>query len=166
MKFETPSIEEQMNKLGKLYAQLEDSVELREKQALLDEINNILSELNGVQFTFSDDEESTDTAIERLATFLFISSFMREGALATWFPNEQSLRPPMTAEYILHLLLPKKDREACIGDLIEEYRDIYERFGKLRADFWFSTQVVLSTWPLLRRLILRIAILLLLGRWM
>src|SRR5829696_4985019 len=33
-------------------------------------------------------------------------------------------RAPLHAEYLLHLLLAKQEREALIGDLLEEYKQI------------------------------------------
>lgn len=73
-------------------------------------------------------------------------------------------RPPFNAEYLLYLLLRKEEREALIGDLIEEYGTITRRFNKQRADIWFYKQVLGSLLPLLRRQILRIGALVWLGR--
>jgi len=73
-------------------------------------------------------------------------------------------RPPFNAEYLLHILLPSEEREFVIGDLIEEYSQVFERFGKRRADTWFYKQVAGSLLPLLRRTILRIGALVWLGR--
>lgn len=56
--------------------------------------------------------------------------------------------PPKFAEYLLYFL-PKKNREPLLGDLEEEYHDIYARFGKSKAEFWYWGQVVRSFWPLI-----------------
>ena len=73
-------------------------------------------------------------------------------------------RPPFNAEYLLYLFLGKEEREAVIGDLLEEYSEILERFNKRRADIWFYKQVGGSLLPLLRRTILRIGAVVWLGR--
>jgi hypothetical protein len=66
-------------------------------------------------------------------------------------------RPPANAEYLLHLVLQKEERDAVIGDLNEEYGYILNRFGRPRADIWFYKQVFQSVWPFLRRAIARAA---------
>lgn len=73
-------------------------------------------------------------------------------------------KPPVNATYMLFLLLGRVEREVVIGDLVEEYAQIIERFGKFRADIWFYRQVIGSLWPLLRRAILKIGALVWLGR--
>jgi len=78
--------------------------------------------------------------------------------------NRATQRPPFNAEYLLYFLLSKKDRKVLIGDLIEEYGEVLERFNKRRADFWFYKQVIGSVLPLLRRLVLKIGALVWLGR--
>ena len=66
-------------------------------------------------------------------------------------------RPPVFAEYVLYLVLDKEEREVVIGDLVQEYNHITQRFGKRRADIWFYKQVMWSLWPLLRRTAVRCA---------
>jgi len=73
-------------------------------------------------------------------------------------------RPPFNAEYVLHLLLRKEEREVVIGDLVECYGEILGRFGKRHADIWFYKQVTGSLLPLFRRALLRIGALVWLGR--
>ena len=54
------------------------------------------------------------------------------------------------AEYILYLVLPKKDRESVPGDLAEEYETvILPRFGPRRAKWWYWKQVLFSIGPIL-----------------
>lgn len=74
-----------------------------------------------------------------------------------------TIRPPLNAEYTLHLLLSKDERDAVIGDLIEDYGRILGRFGRVRADFWFYKQGLSLLWPLVRRAGLRIGTYLWLG---
>jgi hypothetical protein len=73
-------------------------------------------------------------------------------------------RPPFNAEYLIYLLLRKEERDVVIGDLIEDYGKVLERFGKPRADFWFYKQVAGSLFPLLRRALFRIGALVWLGQ--
>ena len=73
-------------------------------------------------------------------------------------------RPPLNAEYVLFLLLPREEMGFVIGDLIESYGAILSRFNKRRADIWFYKQVIGSLLPLLRRALLRVAALIWLGR--
>ncbi len=46
--------------------------------------------------------------------------------LANSFPPCPS-RPPINAEYLLHLVLRKEEREAVIGDLVQEYGCVMQR---------------------------------------
>jgi hypothetical protein len=73
-------------------------------------------------------------------------------------------RPPFNAEYLLYFLIRSEDRDAVIGDLIEGYGKVLERFNKRRADIWFYKQVGGSLFPLFRRALLRIGALVWLGR--
>jgi hypothetical protein len=74
-------------------------------------------------------------------------------------------RAPFHAEYVLHLLLAKHEREALIGDLLEEYKQIVHHFGKRYADVWFYKQVAFSIWPFVRRFLTRAATFLWLSRF-
>ena len=78
-------------------------------------------------------------------------------------PIEPS-RPPFNAEYLLYLFLYKDERDCVIGDLIESYTQVVERFNKRRADIWFYKQVAGSLWPLFRRAIVKIGGLVWIGR--
>ena len=69
--------------------------------------------------------------------------------------SEVEIAPPRNAEYILRLILPKANRQTIIGDLIEEYAEVRNRFGQNRADYWFRVQVAFSLWPIIRRLLLK-----------
>lgn len=64
-------------------------------------------------------------------------------------------QPPELAAYLLRFL-PKKDREAIIGDLEEEYTIVYRRFGLRKADRWFYWQVLASFWPSFKRAIVQL----------
>jgi hypothetical protein len=57
---------------------------------------------------------------------------------------------PKFAEHLLRFL-PEKQRESFLGDLEEEYHDLYERSGKRQAQRWYYEQVVSSVGPLLLR---------------
>jgi hypothetical protein len=81
--------------------------------------------------------------------FLLKQNFTTHAVKTTAEPNNR--HPPMFAEYLLYLLLPKKEREPLLGDLEEEYHDIYRRFGCQHARFWYCWQVGASLWPLVTR---------------
>jgi len=73
---------------------------------------------------------------------LEIVDFMLFHEQKTRLPHNQ---PPKNATYLLYFL-PKQQREYLIGDLEEEYYEIYESFGKRRAQFWYYYQVGASFW--------------------
>lgn len=53
--------------------------------------------------------------------------------------------PPVNAEKLLYLLLPKDVRDPLIGDLIEGYNiDIKPKFGVKFANLWFWLQAILA----------------------
>jgi hypothetical protein len=54
--------------------------------------------------------------------------------------------PPEFATYLLWYL-PKKDREAVMGDLEEEFWIVYKRFGRRKAVIRYYYQVGASFWP-------------------
>jgi len=70
--------------------------------------------------------------------------------------HNRHLRHPIWAEYLLYLLLPKSDRDAIAGDLIEEFRStMVPKFGSTAARVWFVKQVFSSLWPVLKQRVLR-----------
>lgn len=75
-------------------------------------------------------------------------------------------RPPFHAEYLLHLSLTKEERDAVIGDMVEEHNQLVQRFGKRYADVWFYKQVGWSIWPLARRMLMRVAALVWISRFL
>jgi hypothetical protein len=60
-------------------------------------------------------------------------------------------RPPLDAEFILHLLLRHDEHDAVIGDLVERYGKKVERLGMQRANIWFYLEVFWSALPLIKR---------------
>jgi hypothetical protein len=80
--------------------------------------------------------------------------------------NESSKpRPPLNAEFVLHLLLKKEEQDAVIGDLLERYANKYKRLGKSRADIWFYTEVGRSLWPLAKRFAAKAIKIAVVGEW-
>jgi hypothetical protein len=61
--------------------------------------------------------------------------------------------PPKFGEYLLYLFLRKHERDPLLGDLEEEYREVYAKFGRRKAQFWYYAQVVRSLAPLSKRAI-------------
>jgi hypothetical protein len=61
-----------------------------------------------------------------------------------------SASPPLHAEYLLYLVLSRSEREAVIGDLLEEYRlRVFPRFGPSKAIIWYWSEVLRSILPFL-----------------
>lgn len=77
-----------------------------------------------------------------------------------------SPRPPLNAEFVLHLLLRREEQDTVIGDMLERYVKKHERLGERRANFWFYAEVFRSVWPLLRRAAGKVGGLALLGEWL
>lgn len=74
-------------------------------------------------------------------------------------------RPPVNAEFVLHLLLKRSEQDAVIGDILERYIKKHERLGERRANLWFYAEVFRSVWPLLRRAASKVGGVALLGEW-
>lgn len=51
---------------------------------------------------------------------------------------------PLALAYFLAFLVPKKHREEWLGDLEEQYAELYERAGRRYARAWFFIQVLCS----------------------
>lgn len=69
----------------------------------------------------------------------------------------QSL-PPKTAQFILYLVIPRKEREPLLGDLREEYETIIRPQLSLRqARIWYWVQVMTSVGPILGRRLAKLA---------
>jgi hypothetical protein len=66
-------------------------------------------------------------------------------------------QPPINAEFLLHVLLKKDEREAIIGDLTEDYAKKVGRLGVRLANRWFYAEVIRTLWPLLKRCFLKIS---------
>ncbi|MGZ8237039.1 MAG: permease prefix domain 2-containing transporter [Methylobacter sp.] len=67
------------------------------------------------------------------------------------FVEEKSLlnKPPKAAEYLIYLLIPRKNREAMLGDLQEDFHEVCEKFGLRKAKFHYWFQVLRSIPPLI-----------------
>lgn len=57
--------------------------------------------------------------------------------------------PPVGAEFLLWLLLPREGREAAIGDNNEQFEILAAKFGPRRARFWYWSEVARAVWPIL-----------------
>jgi hypothetical protein len=63
---------------------------------------------------------------------------------------DTSASPPSHAEYLLYLVLDRVERDAVIGDLLEEYRlRVLPRFGPRKAIVWYWSEVLRSILPFL-----------------
>jgi hypothetical protein len=99
-----------------------------------------------------------------LGLFAATLEVLHDARLRREVKNSRPLKPPFNAEYLLYLFLRKEERDVVIGDLIEDYFRVLERFNKRYADIWFYKQVIGSLFPLLRRAVLKIGALVWLGR--
>lgn len=71
--------------------------------------------------------------------------------------------PPQSAKFILYLLIPKINRDGMLGDLEEEYWDVYKEFGVGKARFFYWWQVFKSVWPLVSASVVKLIKLVLSG---
>ncbi|ASF48521.1 permease prefix domain 2-containing transporter [Methylovulum psychrotolerans] len=69
-------------------------------------------------------------------------------------PNKNSLDvsqpsniPPKTAKYLLYLVVPRKNRDALLGDLEEDFNEVLEKFGLKHAKFHYWVQTFRSIPP-------------------
>jgi hypothetical protein len=65
---------------------------------------------------------------------------------------------PRFGELLLFLFLTRAERVNVIGDLIEDYHEAIEKFGRRTAARCFYVQVFRSLWPFLRRFLFRMGI--------
>jgi len=61
--------------------------------------------------------------------------------------------PPKSAEYFLLLFLNQRDRENLIGDLAEEYAEIAQKHGAVKAKFWYFKQAATSVAPSIKKVL-------------
>jgi hypothetical protein len=61
-------------------------------------------------------------------------------------------RPPINAEFLLHLLMSPEECDGLVGDLEERFNNLVPRIGQRLASIWYTKQVVTSlcryAWPL------------------
>lgn len=76
----------------------------------------------------------------------------------------RAIEPPRFAEY-LAFFLPKDNRDALLGDIVETYPKLRMRQGKRRADFWAYIQVFTSFWFLIGSKLIKAGIILWVGNW-
>jgi hypothetical protein len=66
--------------------------------------------------------------------------------------------PPRWAERILQCLLKPSDRDSTVGDLLEEYRVArLPSLGAVRANIWYTVQVLSILWRLIQPAVLVMA---------
>jgi hypothetical protein len=88
---------------------------------------------------------------DKRATWLLMGAFAARLLSETPVHNKRKANVPKRAEYLLYLLLSKKDREGILGDLAEDYLKVRSKFGRGAANFWYYIQVMGSAWPLIRK---------------
>ncbi len=82
-----------------------------------------------------------------------LSEAERTRVLATLEAQLYEEPPPKFADYLLYVFLPKHRRDNLLGDLAEEYRNVYQRFGSGPARAFYYSQVFRSLWPLIAALV-------------
>jgi|GEM_PF-3562269 len=113
--------------------------------------------------SFRDTRQESNREVNKLAAT--IGALLMIGWLFRATKETHSaFRPPFNAEYVLYLFLRREERDEVVGDLIESYGHITQRFGKRRADVWFYKQVAGSMLPLFRRSLLRLGAFVWIGR--
>lgn len=78
----------------------------------------------------------------------FIYVLITIGLIGFTVRNQLTQPGAKLAKYLLSFL-PKKEREPLLGDLEEEYHEIFKKFGKRQAEIWCWCQVATSLPPLL-----------------
>lgn len=94
-----------------------------------------------------------------------VKGFTFHLVIATGADAPSCPRPPLDAEFILHLLLRHDEHDALIGDLIERYGRKCARLGARRANLWFYAEVLWTALPLLKRALIKASGLVAFGEW-
>jgi hypothetical protein len=81
------------------------------------------------------------------------------GFIETDADPQDLVTPPKLAEYLIYLFFPRKDREAILGDLEEDFHEVHKKFGLRQARLQYWAQVFRSLWPIIRALIANIIVL-------
>jgi len=72
-------------------------------------------------------------------------------------PPEAQVVPPRLAEYTFYLIIRDKNaRSVILGDLEEQYQDVYSKFGRRMASVFYWEQVMLSLGPLIWKTLTKI----------
>ena len=66
--------------------------------------------------------------------------------------------PPKIAEYLIYLLIPRKNREVMLGDLEEDFQEVRKKFGLRKAKFHYWFQVLRSIPPLISSSVLKMVV--------
>jgi hypothetical protein len=71
--------------------------------------------------------------------------------------REESEKPPKLADSIICLLLDGDESLVILGDLTEDYKQLRTERGVEVANRWYWRQALSAVWPVLQRLIIRLA---------
>jgi hypothetical protein len=171
-------------KLGKCLSDISEETHIPERFLQAIEAGDIRSIPGGDLFyeDFGGDHD-VKSYIRAYAKFIRVTTVECEGAeidhalssdftstgtaaiAATSFQSEgETVKPPRLGEYLLYFFLTKRERVHLIGDLAEEYQEVFSRFGRRSATYWFYKQVFDSLWPLTYRSLRKVTLLDLIGR--
>jgi hypothetical protein len=73
--------------------------------------------------------------------------------------------PPKFGEYLIYLFISRNIRDNLLGDLQEEFLEVYGKFEERKARIWYYNQVLKSLYPLIRRFIIKWGLIGLIGKW-
>jgi hypothetical protein len=68
------------------------------------------------------------------------------------------IRPPAVPEFALHLFLADEELEITVGDLEEKFANDLKKFGRRGAEWLYYKRVGKSTWPYLKRWLVRFGV--------
>lgn len=138
-------IEQNQSKPMYILATLANALELSKEQ-----IHKILSEIEregGVNFAAIFDEVNPEPDIKLVSkTEPENINFESDSEV---FKENNSRIPKIAERMLLHLPTSIENREWIIGDLKEEFDNIYKKFGQKIANKWCYQQVIGSFWSLL-----------------
>ena len=91
--------------------------------------------------------------------FSFFIHLCKESRKTLSHPDTESARqvPPVSADYLLHVFLARRNRRETIGDLTEEFHeDVLPRFGARAARLWYwkkALTAIMERNPIARRIL-------------
>ncbi len=89
----------------------------------------------------------TDASTDDWAARAVVNSVLVTPQLGKQTTTDERPRPPLNAEFVLHLLLPDDRVDDVVGDLEERFHQKVDRLGVRHARLWYYKQIASSLWP-------------------